>query len=84
MSRMTMRNVKDALALHSVSIRKEDGEYRVSLMELRGTSKEEAVAYYTDDLEDALLTGLAMRRHADGSITLAGKAELMQDFAKVT
>ena len=77
-----MRNVKEALALHSVSIRKEDGEYRVSLMEHRGTRKDEAVAYYTDDLEDALLTGLAMRRHASGKPRAINAAELKAD-AKV-
>lgn len=61
---MRLQDVRMQLAVFHVEIRRRDGEYRVSLMELKGTEKEEAVAYYTDDLEDALLTGMIMRRNA--------------------
>jgi len=59
-------NVKLALSEAAVHIRRTSvpGEFRVTLMEHRGTERGEAIAYYTDDLEDALLTGLHMRRHA--------------------
>lgn len=62
---MRLRDVQIQLAAIHVSIRRHDGEYRVSLMELRGTDREETVAYYTDDLEDALLTGMILRRNAN-------------------
>lgn len=59
-------NVRLALSEAAVHIRRTSvpGEFRVTLMELKGTERGEAIAYYTDDLEDALLAGLAMRRHA--------------------
>lgn len=38
-------------------------EYRVTLNEWRG-KEVEAKAYYTDDLEDAVLTAAAMRKSA--------------------
>lgn len=59
-------NVRLALGNALIHIRRTNvpGEFRLCLMELKGTPKGEACAYYTDDLEDALLTGLAMRRRA--------------------
>lgn len=53
MFNMTLTNVRLALALRGVSIRKRDGEYRVNA---HGAPEE--TAYYTDDLEDAYLTGI--------------------------
>jgi hypothetical protein len=60
----TLATVKMSLSNAAMRIAKRDGEYRVSPMETRGTYRDEEIAYYTDDLEDALLTGLAMRRRA--------------------
>lgn len=58
----TLATVKMSLSDAAMRIVKRDGEFRVSPMETRGTPRDEEVAYYTDDIEDALLTGLAMRR----------------------
>lgn len=54
---MTVKQVREELAKVGVVIRREVGirEYRVNI---RGG--EEATAYYTEDLEDALKTGLHM------------------------
>lgn len=54
---LTLVQVKAELNSVNVTIRKRDGEYRVNL---RGGG--EATAYYTNDLEDARQTGLAMAR----------------------
>ncbi len=52
----TLSQVKASLSLHGIAIRKQDGEYRVNFI-LGGN---ETTAYYTNDIEDALKTGLAM------------------------
>lgn len=52
---MTFTTAKLVLRQAGVTLRKEDGEYRVNL---RGGS--EATAYYTDCIEDAYETGLTM------------------------
>lgn len=51
-----------------------EGEYRVTLLEYHGTNRGEDIAYYTDDLEDAVLTGAAMRRIEDSVKKVKGKA----------
>lgn len=57
---VTMREAKQRLALNGMSFRKtEYGDFRVAFAEVRDN---EASAYYTDDIEDAVLTGAAMRR----------------------
>lgn len=57
---ITMREAKQRLALNGMSFRKtEAGDFRVAFAEVRDN---EPSAYYTDDLEDAVLTGAAMRR----------------------
>lgn len=57
MAELTLRAVRTALRTVGVAIAWVDGtgEYRVNFMGGR-----EATAYYTEDLEDALLTGLIM------------------------
>ena len=61
---MTLAQVKAELKQVNVTIRKRDGEYRVNF---RGGA--EATAYYTNDLDDARQTGLAMRRPIERVVT---------------
>lgn len=60
---MTFREARQRISMNGGNIRfnRESGDYRVALNEWC----EEAKAYYTDDLEDAVLTVSAMRRTAD-------------------
>jgi hypothetical protein len=54
------QEVKDKLrVMYRVTLRRQDGEYRVNFRD--GV---EATAYYTNDLEDAFATGVAMRERA--------------------
>lgn len=59
--RLTIAEVRKQLAVVGISIRREDGEYRVNF---RGGK--ESTAYYTNDLRDALGTGLRMAREVTG------------------
>ncbi len=59
---MTMQQAKVILRAIGVSIRKDDGEYRVNI--IGGT---ELTAYYTSDLEDAVATGKAMSKAPEGT-----------------
>jgi hypothetical protein len=56
--RLTLATVRDALSERGMSIRKNDGEYRINFIGGR-----EATAYFTNDLSDALATGRAMAQH---------------------
>lgn len=56
-TKLTITRVRHDLDNHGVVLRKQDGEYRVNY---RGGL--EATAAYTNDLADALATGLAMAR----------------------
>ncbi len=59
--RLTFTGVRFRLSRHRITVRKTDyGELRVNL--LGGV---EATAYYTDDLDDALHTGIAMANERD-------------------
>jgi hypothetical protein len=53
--RMTLADAKHELAPLDVVLSKKDGEYRVNR---RGAG--EGPAYYTDDLQDAVMTGRKM------------------------
>lgn len=55
---MTQQEARQRLNLNGMTLHKRDGEYRVNFIE----NAREATAYYTDDLEDAVLTGAVMRR----------------------
>lgn len=66
---MTQREARQRLAINRMSFRHTDGEYRVSFAEMPYPGNE-ACAYYTDDLEDAVLTGARMRRN-EGLIVAA-------------
>ena len=57
----TQANVKAALQSLGLTFRKTSSDYRVSLQSLTGQANEDA-AYYTDDIEDAYYTGLAMAK----------------------
>ena len=63
---MTLQQAKAKLSEYGMTIRKRDGEYRVTysalLAILMGYSPHdcEAVAYYTNDIDDAVATGLAI------------------------
>lgn len=61
----TLRTVREALAECGIRIVKREDEFRVSDYKAPNARKEEAGAYYTDDLEDALLTGRVMARNRD-------------------
>ena len=51
--------VKSALRARGIRLTHFDGEYRVTLMSV-SAKRAEAVAYYTNDLQDAYETGLFM------------------------
>lgn len=56
---MTMAQAKAILRAVGLSIRLRDGEYRVNY-----ANGSEATAYYTNDRDDAVNTGLAMKAYA--------------------
>lgn len=57
---MTLTEARQRLALSGMRLTKRDREYRVAYAELRFADAEPS-AYYTDDLEDAVITGARMR-----------------------
>jgi hypothetical protein len=57
---MTLTEARQRLSLLGMRLTRRDREFRVAFAELP-YSKAEASAYYTDDLEDAVLTGGKMR-----------------------
>lgn len=62
---ITKRRVREVAAEYRMSIRWTDwGEWRITPQELEG-ARREAVAYYTDDNDDAVCTIVAMRRKQD-------------------
>lgn len=65
MAKVTLKVAKERLAGNGMNIRRvtETGEYRVSF---KNRQDAEASAYYTDDIDDAIMTGLAMSTHAKG------------------
>lgn len=61
---MTNKELKAKLSAVGVSVKYDEGEYRVCV---RGGS--EATAYYTNDKEDAYHTGLAMAAKRDEKVS---------------
>lgn len=62
---MTVREAMQRVAQNNARIQRFNGEWRVTLREWPDYArKTEDKAYYTDDLEDAVLTASAMRREA--------------------
>jgi hypothetical protein len=57
---ITLTEARQRLALSGMRIAKKDREFRISYAEL-GFDAAEPSAYYTDDLEDAIITGSRMR-----------------------
>jgi hypothetical protein len=57
---MTLTEARQRLSLSGMRLTRRDREYRVAFAELSYT-KAEPSAYYTDDLEDAVITGARMR-----------------------
>ena len=57
---MTLANLKIALSTAGASVRRIDGEFQVKLA---AWGWDHPAVYFTDDWEDALLTGLHMSRH---------------------
>ena len=51
----TIKAAKAALKPHGISLNKKDGEYRVNFVGGR-----EETAYYTNDIDDAVNTGIDM------------------------
>lgn len=52
---MTMKQAREKIAPHNLVLKHEDGEYRINIRNGR-----EATAYYTNDLDDAVSTGIVM------------------------
>lgn len=57
---MTLTEARQRLTMSGMRITKRDREFRVSFAELPYREAEPS-AYYTDDLEDAVITGSRMR-----------------------
>jgi hypothetical protein len=55
--KLSFNIVRTTLMAYNITIRHDDGEYRVNIKAGR-----EATAYYTNDLKDALDTGIAMAK----------------------
>jgi hypothetical protein len=59
---LTIREARTRCAVNAMRLQRTDcGEFRVSFAELTGAAAEPS-AYYTDDLDDAVMTAAAMRR----------------------
>lgn len=58
----TQNEARQRCYINRMTFHRRDGEYRVAPQELHGDDQERA-AYYTDDLEDAVLTAGMMRRN---------------------
>ena len=71
-SYISLSEARQRLALSGMRITKRDREFRVAYAELP-YSKAEPSAYYTDDLEDAIITGARMRHTMplDAALSLA-------------
>ena len=55
---MTLKEAKQILKHHKVSIKRTEwNDYRINIL---SAYPQEATAYYTDDIEDALDTGMKM------------------------
>lgn len=60
---LTVKEGYQRCSVNRVRLQFRDGEYRVTLNEWPvNAPATEACAYYTDDLEDAVLTGAQMRK----------------------
>ncbi|QPC44923.1 hypothetical protein HW532_20820 [Kaustia mangrovi] len=66
MFNMTVREAMQRCAVNRVRIKRTgyDSEWRVTLNEWTGRKAKDC-AYFTDDLEDAVITGARMRREAE-------------------
>ncbi|ARQ95400.1 hypothetical protein [Bradyrhizobium phage BDU-MI-1] len=60
MTYITLAEARQRLALSGMRITKRDREFRIAYAELPYREAEPS-AYYTDDLEDAVITGSKMR-----------------------
>ena len=54
---MRLKDARNTLRQHDMVLDRSGGEYSVNF-----AGAEEGTAYYTDDLEDAVNTGISMRR----------------------
>lgn len=61
---VTAGMVRQAASTHRMHVTRYEGEWRITPSELSG-HKAEAVAYYTDDNDDAYMTLVSMRRTQD-------------------
>lgn len=60
---LTQHEAYQRCSINRVRLERRNGEWRVTLNEwVNGLRTTEDRAYYTDDLEDAVLTGAMMRR----------------------
>lgn len=63
---LTQREARQRCAVNRMRFSRVEREFRVSFPEDTG-NRNEATAYYTDDLDDAVLTAAAMRRKRDNT-----------------
>lgn len=60
---LTVREARQRCEFYGVRLQYNQGEYRVTLIEWPNNHPDtEKRAYYTDDLEDAVLTGAQIRK----------------------
>jgi hypothetical protein len=73
--RITIKQATDELKQNQISLTKTEGEYRVAP---KGTRRDDTYgsAYFTNDLHDALMTGLAMARKAGTLVTRVERTSL--------
>lgn len=62
---VTVREAHQRMNVNRMSLRNRDGEYRVNFIE----ADNEATAYYTDCLEDAVLTAGNMRKRMNDQVS---------------
>jgi hypothetical protein len=64
----TYTATREALRALGIALNRQDGEYRVAPVGTRRRIGTEAEFYYTDDLQDAFDTGLAMAANPNDAL----------------
>lgn len=62
---ITQTEARQRCAINRMSMRRVDGEFRINFIE----RDNEATAYYTDDLDDVVLTAASMRRRMNDQVS---------------
>lgn len=82
MRKTTLQSAKAQLAAHGMSISKRDGEYRVTCKGFERRRAEE-LAYYTNDIDDAISTGIRMRAELSEKAAAARASLIGERTAKI-